>query len=362
MENAKLGPFQLFSLIVLFEIGTALMLPLGLDAKQDAWVAILVGLVGGLLLYWIYYSLYLQYPDLLLTSYIKKILGNYLGSILALLYILFFIYGAARDLRDGMELLMISYTETPMSVLGLLLMAILVYGVFLGIEVLGRAAEILLMFLLFMTALGILLVFLSGIAEMNKLLPILENGWKPVLTTVIGQTIMFPFGEMICFTMLLPYLNNRTTGLKLGLTAVSFSGITLAFIIALEISVLGVDITSNSIFPFLKVMQKINVGDIIQRPDSFVMVSLIVNDFFKIAIFFYAALIGAADLFKVSKNKLVIPVGIVILITSILIADNTSEHFAEGKFALKYIFTTFCFLIPLLLLIGNLFRHQIRRQ
>lgn len=57
MENAKISPHQLFSLIVLLELGTALIVPLGVEAKQDAWLAELLGLTGGIVLLLQYYYL-----------------------------------------------------------------------------------------------------------------------------------------------------------------------------------------------------------------------------------------------------------------------------------------------------------------
>lgn len=47
MEKAKISLYQLFVLILLFELGSAILVPLAIDAKQDAWLAILSGLIGG---------------------------------------------------------------------------------------------------------------------------------------------------------------------------------------------------------------------------------------------------------------------------------------------------------------------------
>ncbi|MGM0879100.1 MAG: GerAB/ArcD/ProY family transporter [Bacillota bacterium] len=350
MESGKITSFQLFCLIILFELGTAIMVPLGVDAKQDAWIAILIGMVGGTLIFCIYSYLYNHFPHLLLTGYVRIILGKYIGSIIGIIYILFFIYGAARDLRDGVELLVLSYDVTPMSVLSIILVLIISYALYSGIEVLSRSGEIYFIFILFTGILGIIFLLLSNVVNIDKMLPVLENGWKPIFSAVYEQTLMFPFGEMICFTMILPYLNNPKLGFKIGTTAIILSGIIISFVIFLEISVLGVHKVKESIFPLLSMMQHIQVGGFIQRLDAFVVTSLIINDFFKVAIFSYAALIGSVDLFRVQKNKLVIPIGIIIFLTSILIAQDVRMHFEQGKFALKYIFPLFSVVIPFLLM------------
>ena len=50
MEKAKISASQLFILMVLFELGTSLLLPVAMEAKQDAWLAILLGMLGSLVL------------------------------------------------------------------------------------------------------------------------------------------------------------------------------------------------------------------------------------------------------------------------------------------------------------------------
>src|SRR3954453_13543442 len=143
MEKAKISLYQLFVLILLFELGSAILVPLAIDAKQDAWLAILFGVFGGLFLYWIYYRLFFYYPNLVPPEYMEKLLGKILGKILAFCYIIFFLYTAARVLRDfGEMLLTFAYLETPLFIVNALLMLVIIYTVSKGIEVLARTGEL----------------------------------------------------------------------------------------------------------------------------------------------------------------------------------------------------------------------------
>lgn len=360
VEKAKISSVQLFSLLAIFGLGTALVVPLGMGAKQDAWLAILLGLFGGVLLFKVYDYLFRQYPGMPLTSYIQAILGKYIGWPLGLLYIVFFIYGGARDLRDVGSLLIASgYDRTPLFVINVLVIVSVAYVIQKGIEVLARTGEILFIFLTGLGALGNVLVISSGILTINNLLPVLGHGWNPVLSTALSQTIMFPFGEAVCFTMILPYLNRLNLAMKTGIAALVYSGAALSLTIAVEIAVLGVDITGRSTFPLLTTISKVNIADFIQRMDAIVVFTLIITDFFKIAIFFYVAVIGSADLFKVQNyQKLVMPIGILIIFSSITIASHFPEHLKEGELALKTIFPIFSAGIPLLLLTVVLIRRR----
>ncbi len=78
MERACISARQLFMLAILFEHGSAMVIPLGVDAKQDVWLAILCGMVLGGGLLFIYYRLFTYYPRLPLTSYSQRIVGSFL--------------------------------------------------------------------------------------------------------------------------------------------------------------------------------------------------------------------------------------------------------------------------------------------
>ena len=67
MEKARISAIQLFVLMVLFQMGSALLVPLAMDAKQDAWLAILLGMIVSFVLFLAYHKIYWYYPNLLPT-------------------------------------------------------------------------------------------------------------------------------------------------------------------------------------------------------------------------------------------------------------------------------------------------------
>lgn len=199
----------MFILIVLFEMGSAILVGLGSQAKQDAWIAILLGLAGGLLLFLVYYRLFTYYQDLPLTSYLQKIIGKWLGRFIGFFYIVYFIYCATRVLRDFGELLASTiYTNTPLIVINALMIITLIYAIHKGIEVIARVGELFFGVIYILAVAGFILIAVSGLIHLDNLLPVLENGWNPVIRTFLGETLTFPFGEMVVFTMLLPFIND----------------------------------------------------------------------------------------------------------------------------------------------------------
>lgn len=184
--------------------------------------------------------------------------------------------------------------------------------------------------------------------------------WKVVFT----ETLYVPFGEMIVFTMLFPYMNNPKKMRQVAIAGMALSGINLAIIMTINVAVLGADIAVRSTFPLLDTIRKIQVANFLERLDIFFMIALIIGGFFKVSVFFYAAVIGTADLFRVQNHqRLVYPLGVMVLLLSIAIASNYPEHIREGlKIVTIYMHVPLQIVIPLCLLIVAVIRRRIFKQ
>lgn len=351
MEKAKVSASQLFILMVLFELGTSLLLPIAMEAKQDAWLAILLGMVSSFILFLIYHKPYSYYPNLLPMEYMQKILGKAIGKVVAFLYIFYFIYDVARVLRDmGEMLLTFAYPDTPLFIASALLILVIMYTVHKGIEVIARSGEIFFIFIYILAVIGFILIVCSGLIDITNLKPVLEKGLLPILKTVYTQILYFPFGEAIVFTMILPYLKNPKKAKVTMLCATGLTGINLTITMLINISVLGVGLTERSQFPLLSTIQSIQVADFLERLDVFFMLALVIGGFFKISILFYGAVIGTANLFKIrSPSQLSYPIGLIILFISMMISSNFQEHIHEGIGVEMFVLQ-----IPLLVIIPSL--------
>jgi spore germination protein KB len=361
VEKVKINPSQLFILIILFEMGSALVVALATDAKQDAWIAVLLGMVGGIILFFIYHRLYMFYPEIPLSSYAQKIVGKWFGRIIALMYIIYFIYLAARVLRDFGELLTTTmYSSTPLLIINALMVLTIIYAVQKGFEVIARVGELFFILVYILAVMGFLMVAFSGLIHLQNIQPILENGWMPILKVTLGQTLTFPFGEMVVFTMILPFLTDQKKAKLVGIGGIVLSGINIAITALINVATLGVDLYARSPFPLLNTVGKIQLGNFIERLDVFFMLYLMIGGFFKIAIYFYAAVIGTADIFHFkSKRKMCFPIGIIILFASLTMASNYAEHIKEGlKVVPIFLHYPFQIFIPIMLLVIAYFRNR----
>ncbi|MBZ5751865.1 spore germination protein [Metabacillus sp. DBTR6] len=364
-RKQKISTIQLFAMMFLFDLGTALVVDYGITAKKDAWLAILLGMGGGMVLFFIYYSLFRQYPSLPLTGYARKIFGKYLGWIIGLLYILYFLYIAARIVRDFGDLLLSSaLSKTPLLAIIILFVLVICYLLYLGIEVLGRTAEVFIVILLLFGVAGNFFILVSGDVNLQNLQPFLENGWKPILTTAFPTIISFPFGQMLIFMMLLPYLNRPRLVKKVWLSALISSGLILCWTASLNIAVLGVEVTERATFPTLETLRKVNFLEFIQRLDAIVVFSMLITMLFKASILLYCALIGMVDLFKLNNyQSILLPSGVILIFFSMIIGSNYSEIREDGGDVLYYYLNIpLLIIIPLLMLLVVMIRNGFKKK
>lgn len=366
MEKAKISSIQFFVLLFLFEMGTAIVVAQGPEAKKDSWIAILLGLSGGLILFFVYYALFRYYPSLPLTAYARKIFGKYIGWTVGLLYTIFFLYISARNVREFGELLITAtMPEIPLLVVIILFVLTICYVLYLGIEVFARTAEILGIFLIFVGIIGNLFVYLTGTVDLNNLKPVLEYGWKPALEAAFYPPLLsiFPFGEVFVFAMLFPYLNRADAVKKVGLASIIVSGLILSYTAALNIAVLGVSEVERSLFPLLSTVGKINFLEFIQRLDALVVITLLITVFFKAGIYLYGSIIGMVDLFGLKNHRqMILPAGIILTFLSMVIAEDFAEHTEEGfTVSILYICTPFLIILPVLMLIIAFVRRRFNK-
>ncbi|MEW9669860.1 endospore germination permease [Ammoniphilus sp. 3BR4] len=319
LENGKIGIKQFTILVIMFTIGgSVLVAPSQLvsQAKQDAWIASIVGVAIGLLLVLLYSHLGSRFPEMTLAEYCEEILGKWLGKIVSFLFFIYFFLHAAGLLRaigDFMTTQILP--ETPIQAIHIIFFMIVVMGVRLGLETFARASEILLPWVLFLFF--ILVLSIAPQIELQKIQPILEEGIKPVMAGTF-QVLGLPYLQLVMLLMIFPYVNRNQEAKKAFLLGTLMGGILLIVITSLSILVLGPDLTERQMYPSYTLAKKINVGNFLQRVEAMVAGIWFITIYFKLAIVFYVSTVSFAQTFKLKDYRfLIFPLGMIIIVLSI---------------------------------------------
>ncbi|MTH53472.1 GerAB/ArcD/ProY family transporter [Bacillus mangrovi] len=346
---------ELFYLIFIYEIGSAILLDPAKGAMKDAWLAILLGFLAAIPLLLMYIALTKVSGKKTLTGILIFLLGKKAGSLVSFLYILYFLYICSRVLRDFGELLIITaYNETFLIVISSFMMLTAMYFSIKPFKVIASAAAPMFYWITIPFVLVVMFEFMSGIVDVKEILPVAEHGPMPILKTIFPTVLTFPFGEMVVFTMFYPLAEKGVRYIRITLLSVLASVFVLSLTAFLHTAILGAKLTKNFIFPILATVSLINISDFIQRLDSLIVILMIVVGFIKVLLFFFAAVKGTCEVTG-TKNKVPVSViyGIAIIFASLFIASTQYEHFQEGLSIVPlFLHVPFQIVIPALLLLG----------
>ncbi|MEK4978346.1 endospore germination permease [Paenibacillus sp. FSL H8-0457] len=353
MPVVKISLRQVSILTAMYTIGSAILIvPSGTAniARQDAWIAALVGIGLGFIFLAVQLQLSQKYPESNLMQLTEKLLGKWIGKTVNFLLLLtLFLSGPASVLHEISDFMTIQMLpETPVQAIIFLYGALVVLGVRLGLEVLARSAEMLFPWFLFLF-LSMSILLLSEIKWENAL-PIFESGANPIFPAAISfaSTAFLP---NIVLMIIYPGAVNRPAETSKAVYIGSLLGAGVLFtIIGLAILVLGPDIAARNMYPSYMLAKKINIGNFLQRIEAVMAVMWFITLFFRISLYFYAIAIGISQIFNIKNYQpLVVPLGWILAAVSVFIYPNVPYKLEwDAKTWIPYTITV-GFIFPLVL-------------
>ncbi len=282
--------------------------------------------------------------------------GKYLGNLLAILYILYFIDDASSILRNFSEFMIVTiYHDTPLFFIIFAFVLLITYMLRSGIETSARVCEIFVPFVF-------LIVFLTNLVaiskyDYNNFLPVLEHGIKPLLKVAQYQ-FTWPFGQAVVFLMIFPYLNKKNKIFKTSFLSTLIVGLIMLSMALRDLLVLGPDMVLHNLYPSMITAKMISQLSL----EPFLPVILLIGTMVKDYIFIFAALLGIAQLFNLDDYNIFIK-PFIILIAALAIWDFESllEFLAWSSDIWLYFAIPFHVIIPALLLIISLVKKRLSK-
>jgi spore germination protein KB len=329
VENGRISLLQFGIMIYMFTIGSAILLLPSIEtaiSKQDAWISVLLSIVIQAAFISLWTGLARIYPNKSLIQYSELILGKWLGKIIGVFYISFFLYLSALVLRNLGDFITTEILiQTPLEFVHIIFMLPVAYGVYLGLEVIARASEILFPWIIALFTITI--VLLIKVIDLSKLLPILPDGWQdPVrgLYPLLG----FPISEVVVFLTIMPFIAHPEYIKKYFYSSLILAAIFASAVIAVTISVLGIDITARSNFSVFELAKEIKIGSFFNRVEILVGGIWIMTIFVKLSVCFYAANLATAHLFNLKSYRItILPYAILVIALSSIVYKNPAHAF-----------------------------------
>ncbi|GLB61817.1 GerAB/ArcD/ProY family transporter [Cytobacillus sp. NCCP-133] len=327
MERQKISVRQFRVLVILFTIGTSILIVpsvLASEAKQDAWIAAILGMGFSLLVILLYNKLGLMFPNMTIVQMNQKVFGKWLGKAISLLFFsMAFLYSSALLFYTGNFFIIEIMPETPIEATVVLMGAIMVMAVRQGLETFARSAE--LFFLIFFLLFFFLIFSVVPEIEFKNLQPIFEVEFKPLLRGSIFLVVTSTINAVVLLMVFPTDVNQPKKAQKSFLIGTLIGGLVMIIITLLSILVLGPYLSEKLVYPGYELGKQINIGNFITRMEAIMAAMWMITIYYKLVLYFYASVLGFTQILNMKDFRpFTLPLGMIAIVLSLVVYPNVA--------------------------------------
>lgn len=351
------------ALIINMVYSKALGLTQGIMAREvggDMWTATIFSALQGCFMMFMTALVIRRAPELDFMGQTKKLFGTWAGKVVGLIIFLFFT-GAYFTVMITYVYHLMDYFLPEMPAYLFVVVSFLIgcYGIFAGLEVIGRIAFVGVFFII---ALNVLLMF-GTIQEFDskELLPILESGFWRTLWASRQNDTDWAMATMMA-GVIFPYVKENKIWTRSGVAGILFGGLFVLEWPILETAVLSPEVTKQYIVACMQMARSAHIGQFIQRYELFMVAFFAFSLLVQMSICLFCACQAVGEVLNLkSYRSVIIPVGLILNGAAYwLISDHTrAMNFLEGPWVILSL--SIAFVLPLLLWgSGFLFKKKLQ--
>ncbi|MGN7356349.1 GerAB/ArcD/ProY family transporter [Paenibacillus sp. SAF-054] len=286
-------------MVILLSIGImnhVFIIPLLLQAtRRDAWISVIISVVPLLVLTGMIYTIARQMKDQKIEVWLERHFGKAVALVFKMLISLFMFTICYYTLFDTTNWAKITFlSATPVLVTSLILLALCFYAVVKGFKAIATASGILLPIVV---VLGIFIMIVNvQYKDYSQLLPVLENGWKPVGTGII-YACSGSF-EIFVYLFLQPKLSKPAKSWQLLILALVLVGLTLGPLIG-AITIFDPFEAERQRYPAYEEWRIATLGKYISQTDFFSIYQWLSGAFIRISLALYLMV----DIWDINKKR-----------------------------------------------------------
>lgn len=279
------------------------------EAAQDAWASSLLTILGTVLIVVLVGGLGIRFREMTMIEYTGKLLGRPIGAIVSSMFLLVLLHFAATDVRVYSEVLIAGFLpDTPIPFIIASMIGLAAIASHLGIESIGRMADVLSPLFVLFIALGIAGCLLTF--DVKSLEPVLARGAAPVISSALTPIALS--AKYLTLAMLIPNTTQPSKALTSALISALLAGAVLVATSLSAVAALGADLSRNSIYPFFKALRSVQVTPLIQRIEALAVISWGYGIFIDLSLFLYSGVKGVSQLIGLDEYRmLLLPLSVI---------------------------------------------------
>lgn len=300
--NDRISTPQAVVIVVNYILGVGILtLPrISIDKVKtpDVWITVILSGIVAILVGIIIVKLSQRYPDKTFYQYNQDIVGKWLGGLLSLLVIGYFITVSAFEVRALVEVTSFFLLEgTPTWAIIMPFIWIGLYLISSGINPLARLFEIIFPITVI---LFLVVIFMSfGQFKLDNLRPVLGLGIMPVLKGL--KTTIFAYSGIEIMLIIVAFMKKTNKAVKVILIGTGIPLLFYLITVVVIIGVLSIDGVVKETWPTITLVRSFEIpGLIFERFESLLLTIWIMQIFSTFTITYYVASLGLAQLFKIN--------------------------------------------------------------
>lgn len=293
-ENGSISSKDLIFSVFCFMQGTVLRSGFIIGVtRQDSWAMAFTGFLFSLPLVIVYALLLRKFSGKSLIEIDDIVFGPFLGKIVSVLYLFFFVSLAALNTRDlGNFVVGYMMPETPLAAVIFIFLIGCIYAIHKGIDNLMHLSVFLCIIAVGALAINSILVFKD--VQLGFLKPFFRLEPMKYVQGTVSVTAV-PLGEILTFTMLTPMLGKGKKTARPLLLGLVVSSLSMAVVILRDIVTLGPLVAIVSL-PSFESVRYVSLTGMLARMESIYAVVLVLLFLFKVSILLYAFTLGLTQL------------------------------------------------------------------
>ncbi|AZN41390.1 GerAB/ArcD/ProY family transporter [Paenibacillus albus] len=355
----KIGSYPMFWMVSISSIIVSSYLPIRLavaESRQDCWISMLLGGMIMMATTWLMLRVCMQNKDKTLVSFMKDLLGTFLGKTLAIVYFLLWLWQLSMLTTAMVEFQnLILLHNTPTIVLIVCTLFLAAYAVYRGgLTAVSRCAEVIGPFFLLFCYSHLFLNF--KYIDMKRILPIYaDSGWIHIL-----KGTLYSYNYMVDPTIILMlffFAANKRTASRAILwgTAVAMIWAVLTTLVVLFVT--GPNMAAELVHPTYYLTKFVTILNFIQNIDSFYVTFWMFGNFIKLSVYLFILSYGLSEWTGFKNWKLIACVMTIIWLAIVIYCSHHIRitHMFKSLYLICGLYPFVYIVIPLLLwMIGSI--------
>lgn len=255
-------------------------------ATRDAWLAALLAALIAFPLALVSYAMMRRFPGQSIFAVSRLVLGEWLGRLTNLAAAGLFGILAAVSIRQFAEVFVAAMMpETPLLAFVGMMSILAVLGAFAGFEVVARVAEVTAPIVVIGSILGPVLAL--GHMDFSRLLPILENGVRPLIEQTLTPILVFGEAGWTLY-LAMPFLQQPRQAVRSLTVALAVNAVIVSLGAIGLVASMGPAMLDLEAFPTLTVTRMINIAEFITRVEWLIAGMWMGAMYVKLSLLFFA--------------------------------------------------------------------------